>query len=136
MILRSRSSSDLQSRNGTEDRDHSESRQPPASPSHRHEEDEDVCEPDGPVQVELPVGVSKGAELPVDPAPLVNGASDGHSSEDSNNEVDEFYTLLDTTLHLPEPSPRPTPGGEGPPQPKTVFTEGTESKLYINAASR
>ena len=31
------------------------------------------------------------------------GGRKGGGSRDSQDEIDEFYTLLDTTLHLPEP---------------------------------
>lgn len=50
------------------------------------------------------------------PTPLV-----ASSCEDSNNEVDEFFTLLDTTLHL-SPSPHPL-NGELVPPAKIAFTE-------------
>lgn len=57
-------------------------------------------------------------------AELANG---GASSEESNNEVDEFYTLLDSTLHLPEPSSREGEGDD-PPQPRVAF-DGEEAAL-------
>ena len=53
-------------------------------------------------------------------APAINGSNDGHSSD----EVEEFYTLLDTTLYLPEPSPQQQTPEEGMlPAAKAAFTE-------------
>ena len=48
-----------------------------------------------------------------------NGSQDSHSSD----EVEEFYTLLDTTLHLPESSAVRPPLEEDGPLPRVAFCE-------------
>ena len=55
---------------------------------------------------------------------------DGGSSEESNSEVDEFYTLLDTTLHLPEPAALEV-GCRDVPQPRIAFE--TEGQSFVSS---
>lgn len=51
--------------------------------------------------------------------PLASEHRDGGSSD----EVDEFLTLLDTTLHLPEPQRTPNQEGDDTPQSREAFIE-------------
>ncbi len=69
----------------------------------------------------MPVGSSNEAPE------LVNDCNEGASSEDSNNEVDEFYTLLDSTLHLPEPPSQRPREGEDIPLARVAFDEALPS---------
>ena len=69
--------------------------------------------------------VSFGEATP--PAPSRREYDDGEatpppapSTQEEGNEVDEFFTLLDTTLHLPEAPPEPPPV-DAPP-PRVAFT--------------
>ena len=55
-----------------------------------------------------------------------NGSHDSHSSD----EVDEFYTLLDTTLHLPEHS-AVKPPREDVPLPRVAFSEPEGEKFKV-----
>jgi len=141
VVLRSRSSSDLQQRRGSGGSSGGEGESSLLQPKEAGEEEVDYCESDGPLQNEpivvlpLPQPVVSHTPQPVvlpvlqleekpqgkrgDGKEGENGSQDSHSSD----EVDEFYTLLDTTLHLPESSAVIPPLEEDGPLPRVAFCE-------------
>ena len=121
VVLRSRSSSDLRKKSidcssgkSSGESGSSGGSSPMVGGGRRESEGDE--ETDGPGR--LINGCNDGASSTAGPEVLINdcgkavdepdeptnGINEGASSEESNNEVDEFYTLLDTTLQLPESS--------------------------------